>query len=206
MRKNTRYCLMFLSFLFISACNQVIPESTATPIPYEEWPGVWFREYVIYIPTDTPSNRFFVTSTPLPTPYPTQAALQAQFLDQVMRSLEEYKEKTDYIDGINFVKINPDTGYLEIKLQGFIAYEFIPTLSFKLLQSISQMFVSPEFREEFKGFTNADDFYIDLTTVKDQLDTYEFNSVTGWNLMQDIYKGTISMKEWMAASNAGFVP
>lgn len=203
-----RYYSLFYLFLLLSACSQIVPEPTSTQIPIEDWPGMWFREYSNYIPTDTPSNEPYITHTPVPTPNQTQEVLQSEFLINVIRSLEEYKEVSgNYIESISFVRINSSTGYLEIKLEASTTvFEIQPMISFRLLQSISQLFVSSDFREEFKVFTSADDFHIDLTTVADERDRYEFNSVTRWELMEDLSNKSITMKEWMSESNAGFVP
>lgn len=199
---------LFILFLFISACSQIVPEPTSTPIPMEEWPGMWFREYSNYIPTDTPSNEPYKTRTPVPTPNPTQEVLQYEFLEDVKYFLEEYAESSgNYVESISFVRIDPSTGYLEIKLvASATVFEIQPFISFRLLQSISQLFVSADFREEFKAFTNADDFFIDLTTVANERGRYEYNSVTRWELMENLSTESISMKEWMSESNAGFVP
>ncbi len=198
---------LFILFLFISACSQVVLEPTSTPIPKEEWPGMWFGKYSNYIPTDTPSNEPFRTRTPVSTPNPTQEVLQSEFLEDVKSFLEDYKESSgNYVESISFVRIDPSTGYLEIKLvASTTVFELQPFISFRLLQSISQLFVSADFREEFKDFTNADDFLIDLTTVANERGRYEFNSVTRWELMEDLSQESISMKEWMSESNAGFV-
>lgn len=202
-----RYYLILILFLIVSACSQIMPEPTDTPIPYEDWSGVGAGKYLYYIRTDTPSNEPYETRTPVPTPNPTQLMLQLEFLNHVMSSLEEYREVSSDIKSISFVRINPSTGYLEMKLvTSATVFERIPFISFRLLKSISQLFVSADFRNEFKEFTNASDFYIDLTTVADERDRYEFNSVTGWELMDDLSNKSITMKEWMSESNAGFVP